>query len=58
MSIEEAKLAVKNDRDDRENKCRQAIMAALAQHDCRLRVASYVATEDGRLLPQIAIESN
>lgn len=58
MNIEEAKLAIKNDRDERENKCRQAIMAVLAQHDCKLRVANYTATEDGRLLPQIAIESN
>jgi len=57
MDVKEAEEFIKNDKQKREEECLQSLMAILAKYNCQLIVGRYEATRDGRLIPQIAVES-
>ena len=57
MNIQEATDLIKKDKVDRESSCLASIIDVLNKHNCELIVGRYDATRDGRLIPQIAVES-
>lgn len=57
MDIKEATDLIQKEKVGRESDCLAAIIDILSKHNCELIVGRYDATRDGRLIPQIAVES-